>query len=260
MSVTSVARSGTPMRFAASATRRVGPTRVSTSPRCTSVAGNIATGVPARVIRRRKTLRSEFLAGEVRNRAAVEVGAGHDDVQTVGRHVEQLLVVDLAAAPAAARRRPCDQQLAPAGDRQRVPGLQNGRVISVPGCDRRGAGVRRTGALRARAPRASRMRCPASGDPGCTGIGAKLDVAARRRLGAVAALHLLFVPPAFLLEVDAHEPRRELCQEPGGADHADEIGDGKGHRNAVGHRGGFGRAAGRAARWRRSRCRWSPTR
>ena len=54
MSVTSVARSGTPMRATASATRRVGPTRVSDvaavqlrSP------GTSATGVPARVIRRR---------------------------------------------------------------------------------------------------------------------------------------------------------------------------------------------------------------
>ena len=54
------------------------------------------------------------------------------------------------------------------------------------------------------------------------------------------ALHLLFVSPAFLLEVDAHEPRRELRQEPGGANHADQVGDGKGDRNAVDHRGGFG--------------------
>ena len=56
----------------------------------------------------------------------------------------------------------------------------------------------------------------------------------------VPALHLLFVSPAFLLEVDAHDPRRELREEPGGADHADQIGDGEGDGNPVGHRGRVG--------------------
>ena len=61
-----------------------------------------------------------------------------------------------------------------------------------------------------------------------------------------AALHLLLVAPALLLEIDAHEPRRELREEPGGAHDADEIGDGKGDGNPVGHRRGS--AAGRPSR------------
>ena len=52
---------------------------------------------------------------------------------------------------------------------------------------------------------------------------------------------LLFVSPAFFLEVDAHDARRELREEPGGADHANQIGDGKGDGNPVGHRGRVGR-------------------
>ena len=53
-------------------------------------------------------------------------------------------------------------------------------------------------------------------------------------------LHLLFVSSAFLLEVDPHESRGELGQEPGGADHADKVGDRKCDRDAVDHRRGFG--------------------
>ena len=98
-----------------------------------------------------------------------------------------------------------------------------------------------------------------NGDSGCTAY-ARYSMSRRasgRRRGAAA--HLLFVTPAFLLEVDAHDPRRELGEEPGGADHADEIGDGEGDGDAIGHRRRVGGGQAEAARWRRSPFRSSPT-
>ena len=90
MSVTSVARSGMPMRLTACAIRRVGPTSVRTSPRCTRVAGKIGTGVPARMICRRKTLRTTSSPRELGERAAVDFWRGDDDVERLGRNVEKL--------------------------------------------------------------------------------------------------------------------------------------------------------------------------
>ena len=85
-----------------------------------------------------------------------------------------------------------------------------------------------------------------NGDSGCTAYARYSMSLPRHGTGAAAAAHLLFVTPAFLREVDAHDPRRELREEPGGADHANQIGDGKSDRDAVGHRGRRRRREGRS--------------
>jgi hypothetical protein len=72
-------------------------------------------------------------------------------------------------------------------------------------------------------------------------VRAILDVAAGSRLGLPPRLHPLLVAPALFFQIDAQQPRRELREEPGGPDHADEIGDRECDGNAVRQRRGLGR-------------------
>ena len=202
--------------------------------------GNIGIGRPGARDPPQEDAAREFLAGEVGERAAVDVGGRHDDVQRFGGNVEQLRVVDLQDAepllvhPArraarAVRRPPCGRAAAERSS-------PSGSMIAIV----RGACARRTGARR----RASCFELPHAA------VRRAASPAARRTrgtrfppagdVGIAPALHLLFVAPALLLEVDAHEPRRELRQEPGRADDADQVGDGEGDRNAVDHRAGVG--------------------
>ena len=67
-------------------------------------------------------------------------------------------------------------------------------------------------------------------------IGAQLESrAGHAATGGSPALHLVLELAALLREIDAQQLRTELRQNPSGADHADQISDGKGDRDVVGH-------------------------
>ena len=66
-----------------------------------------------------------------------------------------------------------------------------------------------------------------------------LDIAPRAAGNLVPAQFLL-VAAALFLEIDAHEARGELREEPCGADHAHQVGDRERDGNPVGHRHALG--------------------
>ena len=130
ISVTSVARSATPRRLTAAAILRAGPDQ--------------GQHVAALDLRRREDRNRrpgahdpthvdaarEFLSGEIRNRAAVDLRGRHDDLQHLRGDIEELRVVHFPdGEPLFIDSR--HQQLAAPSDRQRVAGLQNGGLVGL---------------------------------------------------------------------------------------------------------------------------------
>ena len=180
----------------------------------------------------------EIFAGELGEGAAVDGRLGDDDIERLGRNIEERPVVHLhESQPDLVHLR--DQLLPSARDGEDVADLHGGRVIrlqdlvAAPHPLDEQARVGR-GLLELPDPAPDERRS------GLHGVGAILDVPPCGRDRHEPAAHLLLVPPAFLLEVDAHDAGPDLRQEPGGADDADQIRHGEGDRNAVDERGRVG--------------------
>ena len=172
-----------------------------------------------------------FVSRELSERAAVDLIVGDDDVERLGRDLEKLPVIDFEDAELLLLHA-FDEHFPPPRDRQRVARLQDVDVIGLenpigasdPLDEQTGVACQCFELAQAASDEwRSRLH----------GIRAVLDVPPCQGRRRRAPAHLLFVPPAFLLEVDAHDPRRELRQEPGGPDDANQIRDGKGDGDAV---------------------------
>ena len=240
------------------ARRRDGPTSVTTSPRWTTVLGSMATAVPPRVSRRRNTLRANrsvassasvrpSTAAWVTTTSSTSAGtsrSARSSTSAEPSRCSSIFATSCSRRPVTARTSPSCTVVASSGSSD---------LVAAPDPLDEEPRVRRR-LLELPDPAADERRS------GLHGVGAILDVPPCGRDRHEPAAHLLLVAPALLLEVDAHDAGRDLREEPGGADDADQIRDGEGDGNVVGRAPPRRRVTGRGARWRRWRCRWSPTR
>ncbi len=175
-----------------------------------------------------------LIVGDLGKRAPVDVAVGHDHIQRFGGNVEQRLVVDLTKAERLLVERG-DQQLAPSRDRQRVARLHDRRLIGI---ERLVAAPESLDEEPRIFDQLFELEDLASEQPRASQdlVCANLDGApgARTGPGLVPAAQLQFVTAALFFEIDAHDPRGELGEEPRRADDTDQVGDGKGDRDLVG--------------------------
>ena len=175
-----------------------------------------------------------FFAGEISERAPVDVRTRHHHIQDRRREVEKIPVVHFAQSEILIIDL-CNQQLTTACRRQRVTAQYRGRLV----------GFENLLAASDSLDEEARSFCllldfvHAPSDQRRTRldrVGPIFDVPSRCGFFLLSALQFAFEAAALLLEVDAHESWSKLSEKPCSAHDANQVRDGKRDGDAIDHR------------------------